>query len=518
MHFLEKQKVKLGIENSKSKINIKGFAKKTKVRYKTTKTVLQKIINLDKIKKDWRYSRIKCRALNEGITELLKQKAVDGHKTYHKEVNVVKQIENIIGIESIIDVTNKHPERMKDLLNMDSNEYDLFCSQLDYIAFLDELKNKIEESFYAEQKYEKLTEFNENEGKYLNDELLLTTVDVQVKLVQKLFIPYFESNKEINDELFDKAMQCSQLMELYCNQASLYGNGMGLMEKTEEYKKIRRLFDYIVVQYATENIEKIDTWDREKILAVDKKLFKYGFIRSDNFGDEFDTYIDFTEKLYSKIEEIKSNEDKKILDEVKQKIEGKEKIDINFFIKNFDNEYTSYDINDKVEELILNRKLTPAQKSDLTQEVLVYCDCGKVLSRKDIKKAKNESGVTEYYVIVNGEKLTYDYLKKIKLGRKFLSSKKFEFVENEKEEPSKKMETLLSVSDEGSKGRIERFIAKIKKIFARKESEVASGKNKIPEADFKEGLRVDIDKTAFNVQGQQQKHTKTINIDEKERE
>ena len=519
MHFLESQNIKLGIENNNSIINIRGFAKKIKARYKASKSVFAKIIHWDKVIKDWRFSRIRCRSLNEGITELLKQKVVEGYETYFKEVNVVKQIENIVGIESIIDVANKHPERMKELLNMNSKEYDSFCSQMDYIAFLDDLQTKIEKNLYEQKKYDEVIEFNEKEGKYLNNERILTTADVQIKLLQKLIIPYFESNKEINDELFEKALQCVQLMKSYCIFVESYENAMDIMEETKEFKKLKGLLDIVIVQYTAQNIDAIDTWNKEKIFAVEEKLFKYGSIHSDNFGDKYELYTKFKEKLSDKIQEIRSNEDKKILDEVRQKINGKEKIDISLLIKDCGNKYTSYDIMYKVRELILNRKLTYAQQKDLTSELLVYQDCGKVISKKEIKKTKNEDGKTEYYVISNGEKITGYALKKMKQGRKFLSSKKYEYVEAEKEEAISPKEALVCVNnEEGGKGRFRRFIAKIKKIFAKKEIKAADEKIEIPETDFKKELRVDVNKTSFNIQAQQQKRTKTINLNEKERE
>ena len=44
--------------------------------------------------------------------------SVSGHKAYDSEVNIVKQIENIVGAKNIIEIVNKRPKEMKDLLNM----------------------------------------------------------------------------------------------------------------------------------------------------------------------------------------------------------------------------------------------------------------------------------------------------------------------------------------------------------------------------------------------------------------
>ena len=45
--------------------------------------------------------------LNEGITEWIRQKTVSGYETYDMEVNIVKQIENIVGAKNIIEIVNK---------------------------------------------------------------------------------------------------------------------------------------------------------------------------------------------------------------------------------------------------------------------------------------------------------------------------------------------------------------------------------------------------------------------------
>lgn len=78
-----------------------------KVRYKSSITVLDKILNLSKILKDYGKSSNLYIALNEGITEWIKQKTVSGHDTYDMEVNIVNQIENIVGAKNIIEIVNK---------------------------------------------------------------------------------------------------------------------------------------------------------------------------------------------------------------------------------------------------------------------------------------------------------------------------------------------------------------------------------------------------------------------------
>lgn len=124
-------------------MNIKCFMKLRKVRYKSSTTVLDKIHNLSKISEDYKRSRNLHVVLNEGITEWIRQKTVSGYETYDREVNIVKQIENIVGAKNIIEIVNKRPKELKDLLNMNKKEFITFSNQMDYIYFLQKLKNKI---------------------------------------------------------------------------------------------------------------------------------------------------------------------------------------------------------------------------------------------------------------------------------------------------------------------------------------------------------------------------------------
>ena len=134
-------------------------------------------------------------------------------------------------------------------------------------------------------------------------------------------------------------------------------------------------------------------------------------------------------KIWKRIEEIQLEEDANILEKVKRKIENQDKIDVRLFTKDYKNEYTSWDINRKVSELILRRKLTDIQYRNLQSEIGIYNSCKQVISRKDIKRLKNKDGSTRYYVLINGEEYVDPCLKKLKFGRKFLSSRRYEIKE-----------------------------------------------------------------------------------------
>ena len=516
MHYLENQSTKLGIENNIGQINIRGLIKKEKVRFKSSKTILSKIRNLAQIKTDWLYTKILSRALNEGITEWAKQKTIPEfeYKTYYKEVNIVEQIENIIGAKDIIETVNRNPKGMSKLLNMEEKEFRNFCNEMDYIAFLDKLKAEIENSFAFDERYYRIDKFNEGEGKYLNDELILSTINVQNRLLSKLVIPYFEGKDEYNDDDFEKAVKCIGLIKEYCELANANTYVIEELSKTKEYQNLKAVLDKVLIQYAENNLENIDSWDRQKVFEV---YSKYGLISNEGFDDndnDYNSFMDFEYKIIEKMGQMRATEDSSILNEVKQKIAGKDKIDVDMLEQDYYNQYSSFDINDKVIELIINRKLTADQMYDLMNEVYVYLDCGKVISKKDIKKQKNEDGHTEYYVMVNGKKYTYAHLAKMKHGRKFLNSKQFEVIEKEDEElnnedasnwsdiEEQKDEdnTALTVIDENRKGKIARFIEFLKGSFFRKKAkktagEVDSEKDVTEEDDymedgFRSGLKV----------------------------
>ena len=372
-----------------------------KVRYKSSTTVLDKIHNLSKISEDYIRSRQFHVALNEGITEWIAQKtvSVSGHKAYDSEVNIVKQIENIVGAKNIIEIVNKRPKEMKDLLNMNKKEFITFSNQMDYILFLNILKNKMEH-------YEGNGQFDPKFA-YLNDEIKTTTLNIQTQLIKKLIIPYFENKQQNNSENFDKALKCMELIKDY-----FYINDVGtdVFEKfmnTDAPKELKDVLDKIVIQYAKQNFQSIDKWDKKKIFEMDKKLSRYGYVSFDEYYDRF------TNKIASRIEELRLIEDASIIERVKKDLSNRSRIDVKLLANDYVNEYSSIYINKKVRELILKRNLTESQDNDLIQEIQVYRDCGKIISKKDIKRQKSDDGHIEYFVMIDGKKYTNEHLKKI---------------------------------------------------------------------------------------------------------
>ena len=96
MLYLGKMNLILGIDRKRKRVNIKGFAKFTKARYKSSKSILKHIRDLTKVQDDWEDNKCFGTALNEGITEWAISKMISGNESYKIEVNLVKQIENII--------------------------------------------------------------------------------------------------------------------------------------------------------------------------------------------------------------------------------------------------------------------------------------------------------------------------------------------------------------------------------------------------------------------------------------
>lgn len=504
MHCLENLKQKHGIDFCSRKINIKCFMKLRKVRYKSSTTVLDKIHNLSKISEDYIRSRQFHVALNEGITEWIAQKtvSVSGHKAYDSEVNIVKQIENIVGAKNIIEIVNKRPKEMKDLLNMNKKEFITFSNQMDYILFLNILKNKMEH-------YEGNGQFDPKFA-YLNDEIKTTTLNIQTQLIKKLIIPYFENKQQNNSENFDKALKCMELIKDY-----FYINDVGtdVFEKfmnTDAPKELKDVLDKIVIQYAKQNFQSIDKWDKKKIFEMDKKLSRYGYVSFDEYYDRF------TNKIASRIEELRLIEDASIIERVKKDLSNRSRIDVKLLANDYVNEYSSIYINKKVRELILKRNLTESQDNDLIQEIQVYRDCGKIISKKDIKRQKSDDGHIEYFVMIDGKKYTNEHLKKMKYGRKFLDSKRYEVINEEKEDEEQQSneDVALSVLDGKKQGKLAKFIDFFKKRFSKKKNETIEYKTDSHVGDFRASLKVQSKRTTSKSKQEQSQSRNFIEKDE----
>lgn len=420
MLYLEKMKMILGIDRERKIVNIKGLAKFTKARYKSSKSVLEHIIDLTKVKDDFEDNKYFGTALNEGITEWVRLKTVSGNESYEMEVNVVKQIENIIGAKKIIEIVNTKPEEMHKALNMSKSEFRSLCNKMDYLEFINSLKEKIEDNLLElNDGNKKLEKFNKKEGKYINKEIKSTAIYIQNQLITKLIIPYFENNSD-GSGIFEKVLNCKNLIKDYFRWIYIDREVFSEFTKTSEYKKLSNMLDKIIIQCIKKNQINIEKWEK-------KKTFDFYRILLDSFNDSI--YRTFIQKMWKRIEEIQLEEDANILEKVKREIENQDKIDVRLFTKDYKNEYTSWDINRKVSELILRRKLTDIQYRDLQSEIEIYNSCKQVISRKDIKRLKNKDGSTRYYVLINGEEYADPCLKKLKFGRKFLSSRRYEIKE-----------------------------------------------------------------------------------------
>ena len=333
---------------------------------------------------------------------------ISGNESYKIEVNVVKQIENIIGAKKIIEIVNTKPEEMYKPLNMSKSEFENFCNKIDLLKLND-----------GKQKLER---FNKKEGKYINKEIKSTAIYIQKQLITKLIIPYFENNSD-GSGIFEKVLNCKNLIKDYFRWIYIDREVFSEFTKTSEYKKLSNMLDKIIIQCIKKNQTNIEKWEK-------KKTFDFYRILLDSFNEINDSiYRTFIQKMWKRIEEIQLEEDANILEKVKREIENQDKIDVRLFTKDYKNEYTSWDINRKVSELILRRKLTDIQYRDLQSEIEIYNSCKQVISRKDIKRLKNKDGSTRYYVLINGEEYADPCLKKLKFGRKFLSSRRYEIKE-----------------------------------------------------------------------------------------
>ena len=500
MLYLGKMKMILGIDRERKIVNIKGFVKFTKARYKSSKSILEHIIDLTKVKDDFEDNKCFGTALNEGITEWARLKTVSGNESYEMEINVVNQIENIIGAKKIIEIVNTKPEEMYKALNMSKSEFENFCNKIDYLEFINSLKEKIQDNLLKlNDGKQKLERFNKKEGKYINKEIKSTAIYIQNQLITKLIIPYFENNSD-GSGIFEKVLNCKNLIKDYFRWIYIDREVFSEFTKTSEYKKLSNMLDKIIIQCIKKNQTNIEKWEK-------KKTFDFYRILLDSFNDSI--YRTFMQKMWKRIEEIQLEEDANILEKVKREIENQDKIDVRLFTKDYKNEYTSWDINRKVSELILRRKLTDIQYRNLQSEIGIYNSCKQVISRKDIKRLKNKDGITIYYVLINGEEYADQYFKKLKFGRKFLSSRRYEI----KEEQDKVQidENVIDDSDNKVQNRIFNFIENLKLKILRKHNRTVNkeeSKTNLEENKFKYNLIVDFNKA--NCQAVEKSSNKAI--------
>ena len=424
--MFRKSKTRGGISNHRGQINIKGFIKKSKVRYKSSRNIFELAENIIiESSDDFMFLFDFGRALDEGLTEWVKQKCVEGNETYENEVNVVNQIENAIGTKNVLKMVDKKPNEMHEIINMNKKEFKDFCNKMDYVFFLNEFKGEVEKAIIHNEGYTELDRFYEKEGKYLKDEINSAKVDVQIMLIEKVILPNLKKDSSIDYDGFKKMLKFKELILTYCDDYDMISK----LYNTEVYTQMKDKLNNRIIQFARENLENVDKWDDKKIMQIHDGLFDYGHIPY-NEG-----FYQFQEKILYRVKKIGLEREKIILDEVKQQILEKEKISIELLSKDYyDGNFAMLDINHKVKELILNRKLTYNQVASLSREITVYRDCGRVISKKDIKVEKKDNGKKEYYVLIDGKKYTNDYLREMKLSRKFVSSKKFEVVDKEEKE------------------------------------------------------------------------------------
>ena len=313
-----------------------------------------------------------------------------------------------------------------------------------------------------------------------------------------------------NSENFDKALKCMELIKDY-----FYINDVGtdVFEKfmnTDAPKELKDVLDKIVIQYAKQNFQSIDKWDKKKIFEMDKKLSRYGYVSFDEYYDRF------TNKIVSRIEELRLIEDASIIERVKKDLSNRSRIDVKLLANDYVNEYSSIYINKKVRELILKRNLTESQDNDLIQEIQVYRDCGKIISKKDIKRQKSDDGHIEYFVMIDGKKYTNEHLKKMKYGRKFLDSKRYEVINEEKEDEEQQSneDVALSVLDGKKQGKLAKFIDFFKKRFSKKKNETIEYKTDSHVEDFRASLKVQSKRTTSKSKQEQSQSRNFIEKDE----
>lgn len=160
----------------------------------------------------------------------------------------------------------------------------------------------------------------------------------------------------------------------------------------------------------------------------------------------------------------------------------------------------------------------------MIQEIQVYRDCGKIISKKDIKRQKSDDGHIEYFVMIDGKKYTNEHLKKMKYGRKFLDSKRYEVINEEKEDEEQQIkedeeqqsneDVALSVLDGKKQGKLAKFIDFLKKRFSKKKNETIEYKTDSHVGDFRASLKVQSKRTTSKSKQEQSQSRNFIEKDE----
>ena len=89
---------------------------------------------------------------------------------------------------------------------MSKSEFENFCNKIDYLEFINSLKEEIQDNLLKlNNGKQKLERFNKKQGKYINKEIKSTAIYIQTQLITKFIIPYFENNSEIINELKEKS-------------------------------------------------------------------------------------------------------------------------------------------------------------------------------------------------------------------------------------------------------------------------------------------------------------------------
>lgn len=81
---------------------------------------------------------------------------------------------------------------MHKALNMSKSEFRSLCNKMDYLEFINSLKEKIEDNLLElNDGNKKLEKFNKKEGKYINKEIKSTAIYIQNSINYKTYNSIF---------------------------------------------------------------------------------------------------------------------------------------------------------------------------------------------------------------------------------------------------------------------------------------------------------------------------------------
>lgn len=184
---------------------IVGIAKTSKKRFKSSKSILNKMRLLTQLPFNKKYIKAFGVALNEGFTEWCASKSVgEQPNAYLPQVRIIEILECVVGTKEVLKIGEGNDQEIAKMLNMNMTEYNVFMAQMDEILFLENMKSENNKSNILD-KLTKKRETIDNAKKFAAHEV----IDI---LIEKLIIPQLGHNSKTTLDDFKKLCKVNNLI------------------------------------------------------------------------------------------------------------------------------------------------------------------------------------------------------------------------------------------------------------------------------------------------------------------